>query len=50
MLEKIEDLIQEAEVGANIEMLLVRAYNRGYRHGIEFAQDAAIEAMRQLNK
>lgn len=50
MIEKIEDLIQEAEMGANIKILLLQAYSRGYRHGIDYAQDVAVDAMRQVNE
>jgi high-affinity nickel permease len=50
MLEKIEDIIKMAEQeGADIRILLLNAYSRGYRHGIDFAHDAAIEAMRRIN-
>jgi len=48
MTYEIRDLIEMAKYkGANIEMLLEDAYDRGLRHGKDLAKQKSIEAIQQ---
>jgi len=46
-IKKIKDIIEMSkQENADITILLLDAYTRGYSNGIDFATNAAIEAIR----